>query len=260
MHHMTSSRRKLKPAVVGALLVVLAGLALAACGGSSTSSAASTSTSTSASSTPATGTTGKAPAGGASRFTALRECLEKNGITLPKFTPGQRPSGGTHGPTLPQGVSKSQYEAALKKCGGGRGFLGGSGGASRFNSPAVKQALAKFSTCMSENGVKIPTANTSGKGPDLQHERPEHEQRHVQSGREQVLQGSRWSLPWRAGRRRQGTGWPGRPRRSADDDRLQPHVGIAPSPGSEADGVRPGNVSQKRVPGTAPASAAALAL
>ena len=42
MHHMTSSRRKLKPAVVGALLVVLAGLALAACGGSSTSSAAST--------------------------------------------------------------------------------------------------------------------------------------------------------------------------------------------------------------------------
>lgn len=165
MHHMTSSRRKLKPAVVGALLVVLAGFALAACGGSSTSSAASTSTSTSASSTPATGTTGKAPAGGASRFTALRECLEKNGITLPKFTPGQRPSGGTHGPTLPQGVSKSQYEAALKKCGGGRGFLGGSGGASRFNSPAVKQALAKFSTCMSENGVKIPTANTSGKGP-----------------------------------------------------------------------------------------------
>jgi hypothetical protein len=149
--------------VAAVLLVVLAGLALAACGGSSTSSTSSTTTSTSASAaTGTTGTTGKSP-GGASRFTALRECLQKNGITLPKFTPGQRPSGATHGFTPPKGVSKSQYEAALKKCGGGgRGFFGG---ASRFSSPAVKQALAKFSTCMSENGVKIPKANTSGKGP-----------------------------------------------------------------------------------------------
>jgi len=161
MHHMFSSKRRPHPAVVAVLLAVLASLLLAACGGSSTSSTSSTGTS--ASTAPKTTTpTGKAPAGGANRFAALRECLKKNGITLPKFTPGKRPSATTHGAFLPKGVSKSQYEAAVKKCGGRGAFAGGAG---RFSSPEVKQALAKFSSCMRENGVAIPKANTSGKGP-----------------------------------------------------------------------------------------------
>jgi hypothetical protein len=162
MHHMPSSKRRPQPAVVAVLLAVLASLLLAACGSSSTSSSSSTTTSTNASSAT-TAPTGKAPAGGANRFAAVRECLKKNGITLPKFTPGQRPSGATHGPVLPKGVSKSQYEAAVKKCGGRGGVFGG--GAGRFSSPEVKKALAKFSSCMSENGVTIPKANTSGRGP-----------------------------------------------------------------------------------------------
>jgi hypothetical protein len=156
MHHMTSSRRRCNPIVAGVLLAVLASLTVAACGGSSKP----TSTSTSASSTTTAGTTGKGA--GANRFAALRECLQKSGITLPKFTPGQRPSGTTHGPILPKGVSKSQYEAAVKKCGGRGAFAGGT---NRFSSAAIKTALTRFSACMRENGVAIPKANTSGKGP-----------------------------------------------------------------------------------------------
>jgi hypothetical protein len=103
---------------------------------------------------------------------ALRECLQKAGITLPKRTPGQHPGGGFLGGAggasvkLPGGVTRAQYEAAIKKCGGfaGGGRFGGAGGA-RFKSTAFKQALAKFATCLRENGVKVPAPNTSGKGP-----------------------------------------------------------------------------------------------
>jgi hypothetical protein len=152
-----SSKRRPTTAAAVVLLLVLASVVLAACGSSSKSSSTTTSTSASASTT----TTGKAPGAGGSRFSALRECLEKDGITLPKFTPGQRPSPTNHGPLLPKGVSKAQYEAAIKKCGGNFG----GGGRDRFDSAALKQALTKFAACMRENGVNIPKANTSGKGP-----------------------------------------------------------------------------------------------
>ncbi len=154
--------------VAAVLVLVLASLVLAACGGSSSTSSSSNGTTTSASAT--TPTTGGAPGAAGGRFTAIRECLQKNGITLPKRTPGQRPSPGTGGgflgggPALPKGVTKAQYEAAIKKCGGfpHGTFRGGAGG---LNTAAGRQALAKFAACMSENGVKIPAPNTSGKGP-----------------------------------------------------------------------------------------------
>jgi hypothetical protein len=165
MLQIIGNRRTHTPTAAAVLLVVLASLVLAACGGSSKSPS---STSTSASAT--TSTTGGAPGAFRGRFTALRECLQKNGITLPKRTPGKRPSPGTggfpsgsSGPALPKGVSKAQYEAAVKKCGGfSRGGFAGGGG---FNSPATKQALAKFATCMREHGVNVPAPNASGKGP-----------------------------------------------------------------------------------------------
>jgi cytochrome c556 len=173
------SSSKNRSAVAAALLLVLASLALAACGGSSKSSSAGTgasaSTSTSTSSAGAKGAN-------ANRFAAVRECLQKEGITLPKRTPGQQrppagagsflggrgaagaPAGGaTGGPPLPKGVTRAQYEAALKKCGGGSGHFARSGKA--FDSPAFKTALAKFATCLRENGVNVPAPNTSGKGP-----------------------------------------------------------------------------------------------
>jgi hypothetical protein len=159
--------RAAKPARAAVIVVLLACLGLAACGGSSKSST----TSTNAAATTASGTGASGPAGrGGGRFKAVRECLQKNGITLPQRTPGAgRPTGpggflgggAAGGPQLPKGVSRAQYEAALKKCGGGA--FGG--GAARLKNPAYKQALAKFATCMRENGVNVPTPNTSGTGP-----------------------------------------------------------------------------------------------
>jgi hypothetical protein len=157
-----------KSAAAVALVLLLAGLMLAACGGSSGKTTSSATASASASTTTTgTSTTGAPKGPGAGRFAALRECMAKNGITLPKRAPGQRPRpgaggflGGGAGPQLPKGLTRAQYEAVLKKCGGGA-FRGGP----RANSPAFRQGLVKFAACMRENGVKLPEPNNSGKGP-----------------------------------------------------------------------------------------------
>jgi hypothetical protein len=139
-------------------------LALAACG---SSTASSPSTNTTATGTSASSKGAQAP--GASRFTALRSCLAKQGITLPTST-GTRPGFGAGGPAgrrghagrfkLPAGVTRTQFQEALQKCGGAN-----FGGGGRFNSPASRAALAKYVACMRENGVKLPTPNTTGGGP-----------------------------------------------------------------------------------------------
>jgi hypothetical protein len=165
--------RSRRPAV-GALVILLAAcIGLAACG-SSKSPSTSSSTSTTAASSSATANprqAGRARGELGKRFAAMRECLQKNGIRLPRRTPGSRPGpgggflGAGGGPQLPKGVTRAQYEAAVKKCGGfpaGR-FAGGA--AARTNSPAFRQALVKFAECMRSNGIKIPAPNTSGKGP-----------------------------------------------------------------------------------------------
>jgi hypothetical protein len=170
MSHINSIRRSTPAtAIVVALVLPLACLGLAACGGSSSST--TTNASAAAATTPA-GTGAGAARRGAARFKALRECLQKNGITLPKRTPGQRRpggpggflGGGAGGPQLPSGVTRAQYEAAIKKCGGGA-FAGGGGAAARLKNPAYLAALTKFAACMRENGVNVPAPNTSGNGP-----------------------------------------------------------------------------------------------
>ena len=151
---------------------MLASLVLAACGGSSSSSPRPTASASASTATPSTGASAQAR-GRHGRFAALRECLQKNGITLPKRTPGKRPTPGGRAASsaaaaagsYPKGVTRAQYEAALKKCGGSAARLRRAGGARRFSSPAAKKALAKFATCMRENGVNVPAPNTSGKGP-----------------------------------------------------------------------------------------------
>jgi hypothetical protein len=150
---------KHKPAIASLLALLLASLLLAACGSSGASS-------TAASATNASATTPGSTAALRGRFAAVRACMQKAGITLPKRTPGQTPGGALNGggPQLPKGMTRAQYEAAVKKCGG---FAGGRfrGGASRLASPQFTQALATFATCMRNNGVNVPAPNTSGKGP-----------------------------------------------------------------------------------------------
>jgi hypothetical protein len=157
----------MRRAATATLILVLASLLLAACGGSSKSS----STSAIASASTSRAGTGS-PAG---RFTALRECLRKNGVVLPQRKPGQgpppgqgRPPGGffrrgSAGPQLPAGVTRAQLQAATRKCGGFR--RGGFAGGARLRSPTFRQALAKFAACLRENGVDVPAPDTSGKGP-----------------------------------------------------------------------------------------------
>jgi len=169
----TSSRARAGGPVAGILAVLaLATVGLTACGGSSTTTtnaAATGATATGGSSTGSSTSTPGVGRGGA-RFAAMRECLQKNGVALPPRTPGGgRPSGGAGflggggGPALPKGVTRAQYEAALKKCGGGGHFL--RSGPAGVNNPIFKQALAKFAECLRQNGVNVPTPNTSGKGP-----------------------------------------------------------------------------------------------
>ena len=120
----------------------------------------------------ATGPLGPAHA----RFTALRECLQKNGHhaspahtraasarlrAARRISRRRRWSGRSK---LPKGVTRRADEAALKKCGGGGDFAGGASRPFRA-ARASSKALAKFAACMRENGVNMPAPNTSGKGP-----------------------------------------------------------------------------------------------
>ena len=176
-----TNTRSRGPAAAALLILLLACIGLTACGGSSGSASSNAaSTGTTSTGTASTGTTststgtsgGTTGPGGRSsgRFTAMRECLQKNGVTLPQRSSGSgRPPGaggflgGGAGAQLPKGVTRAQYEAALKKCGGGGHFL--RSGPAGVNNPIFKQALAKFAECLRQNGVNVPTPNTSGKGP-----------------------------------------------------------------------------------------------
>ena len=102
--------RAARPATAVAVVLLLACLGLAACGGSSKSSS-STSASAAATASTGAGATGGPAGAGAGRFKAVRECLQKSGITLPQRTAGtpRTPGaggflGGAGGPQLPKGV------------------------------------------------------------------------------------------------------------------------------------------------------------
>ena len=157
-----AKRRRLRP--LAALFVLGACLALAACGSSASGSSSATTTSSAASANK-----GRGP--GASQFAALRSCLQKQGITLPAPPsgttrqpggPGAGAFGGRPGGLQPpKGVSQAQFQAALKKCGAGN-FGGRAAG---LNSASARAALAKYATCLRQNGINVPPPNTSGNGP-----------------------------------------------------------------------------------------------
>ena len=156
VQHRPVSRHRLRRLLATAAMASLVVIVLAACGssGKSTSSTATNSASTKQSTSPA------------NRFASLRACLQKEGINLPSTPSGGQT--GTGGPPaagggfkLPEGVSRSKLQEALKKCGGG---LPG-GQRPGFNSATGRAALTKYATCMRENGANLPAPNTSGNGP-----------------------------------------------------------------------------------------------
>ena len=156
-----------RTALATAVLLTLACLALAACGGSTTTSTTSSAATNASASGGTTKAPGGAPATDRGRFLAVRECLQKNGIVLPKRKTGQAPGAGFPGgsPALPKGVTAAQYQAALKKCGGGLPGRRFGNPVNRFNTPSFRKTLAKFAACLRSNGVNLPAPNTSGKGP-----------------------------------------------------------------------------------------------
>lgn len=144
VRRLTIGRRR---RVAGALLgAALAALLLTTCGGGSSSTS---STATNASSSPAKRLTARA--------TALRACLQRNGVTLPSRGGGQ---SGPFGPdALAKGVTPEQLRAAMSKCSGGLG------GGRRFGGARNAQRLEQFAACMQQNGVHLPAPNATGKGP-----------------------------------------------------------------------------------------------
>jgi hypothetical protein len=150
-------------------LALPAAIALLGCGGSSNPS----SPSSARSSAPAGHAANGGAAAGASSFTALRECLKKQGVTLPQRVPGKPGqgappaggavplAGGLQGLRKPPGTSRAKFDAALIKCGGGGRSGGpGAGSAARLRSPAFTKALAKFAACLRRSGVDVPKPDT----------------------------------------------------------------------------------------------------
>ncbi len=151
------------------LLAVFAVLALAACGSSSgTATAASKAASAAGSSTTSKGT---AAGSRSSRFAALSSCLQKQGITLPSFTHAAHSGSGSSSGTgegrpshpgfqLPKGVTASQLQAAMKKCGAGN-FPAGGGSHFRGGS----QSAAPSGEGPTANGEPATSGGPGGESP-----------------------------------------------------------------------------------------------
>jgi len=192
---MTGARTHKHPAsLLLALVLLLCAIGVAACGGSSPSSSTSASVSSTtktagAGSTTGSGsgsTTGSTGSGTSSstkthhakrrrpvkigtgsssatkrrarlRGSALRLCLEKNGIK--SHSPGSKAS------------SRAQLEAALARCDPvliPKRISSSVSKARRtlLSRPSYRQALVRFTACMRSHGVpSFPEANTSGSGP-----------------------------------------------------------------------------------------------
>jgi hypothetical protein len=133
------------------LALLLAVLTLSALGGSSKGSTESTAAGAKTPSTSsATPGVGQRKLGG--RLLALRECLQRDGITLPSN--GGLPAGLRQ---PPKGVTRAQLQAAIKKCAGAA--LAGAGArlripklnALKLGPSSLRAGLARFAACMREH-------------------------------------------------------------------------------------------------------------
>jgi hypothetical protein len=176
----TKAHRRLSGESSSALrfAAVLPGLLLAALVVGACSSGGSTagSTGTAASASTAVAPSGAPGAGNGqfgARFQAYSDCLKKNGVTLPSFSPRNRPSGqptarpsgsafrGGFGGGLgassspPAGVSADAWAKAQQACASvrpsfapGQGRPGGAGGIDAT-------ALAAYISCLKDHGVTV---------------------------------------------------------------------------------------------------------
>jgi len=166
-----------------ALVTLVAGGALAACGSASSSSSTTSGTSAQASASSSSGSSGSAAAGGSgsARRAQLVSCLKAHGVTLPSRPPGGSPPGGGSGTgTTGTGTSTTprrsfffggggarnvspKMQAAFKACGAKFGFGGGGGGA--FRGRISHTAINSFVACVKQHGYNLPAPNFSGSGP-----------------------------------------------------------------------------------------------
>ncbi len=159
------------------MIALVATLGLAACGGGGSAKASASGT------TPSTTTAG----GGGLQNAAFTTCLKQHGVTLPAGFGGGRRRGGSGAPGgAPGGAGgpgrlggsggrggffggggaglSTAQQAAFSACrsklpnggqfGGGRGFAGG----------ASATQLKAYLSCLSDNGVKVPTTTSAPAG------------------------------------------------------------------------------------------------
>jgi hypothetical protein len=162
-----------------ALIVLVLGGLVAACGSASSSStsgsAATSGTTTSAAASGAGGGLRANPA----RRAALVACLKQHGVTLPARPPGS--AGGAGGPGGPSGgtgtargtpgrglfggggafANDPKLRAALQACGAQLGFRG----RGAFRARLSRAAITKYVACVRQHGYNLPNPNFSGKGP-----------------------------------------------------------------------------------------------
>lgn len=149
----TRSTRRWRGLAAASLLVV-APLSLAACGGSSS---ASTSTA------KAGNSSGTGNQASAADMQAYRECLAKNGVSMP--TPpadGEASPSGQSEQTPPSMPDQSTMQAAQKAC----ADLAPAGGMNPGGAPgAGGQEMQAYTQCLTEKGVTLPDRSQSGAPP-----------------------------------------------------------------------------------------------
>ncbi len=190
-------------------------LGLAACGGSSSSSTATTTANAAATSSGggATGPTGQraGPLQGAARMPAEERDHAAQTDSRPAAARrcGRLPRRRTGGPQLPAGVTRAQYEAAVKKCGGGA-FVGAGGSDQK---PRRQTGAREVRRVHARKRRERAGTEHLRQRSDLQHQRPEHDKLPVPERHEQVQSRSGGHLQARRKHRRSA------PRRSTQRKR-----------------------------------------
>ena len=167
---LTSRRARLAVALPATALAVAT---IAGCGGGGSSAAGTTSAAAPTSAAvAAAGGSGGTGGSGANGFAAYTACLKKNGVTIPTRASGAaRPTGGARGSRVPGGgfgglnATSGPYAAAAKACASLRPTGGfGGGGFGGANSSAIASELTAYRSCLSDNGVTLPsqTARPTG--------------------------------------------------------------------------------------------------